>query len=411
MERDATSTTNEKTYPRWLWRIVDEFDRWAADRLPMVQDMILDAVGGQTLPERTLKEALDIARSQGKTATVLWWATGLEERTRRRNPKSEKGKARRKKILAALQENLPSCQKTLSTVWEEHFPGSKETDAPPWRLPDKVAFLARVHDVLIEQDEGRKRRKRWERVAPEFKDVAQEIEFATLFQVESVPLHDGDHCATGSSQIEDCRREVQGEVAAMEGATAGSGTGQQGGATQKHKAKAKPIDKSWAGSCEDSWRNVSCRFADSVPTRVEFYREGETARRATYHPPGSSQGGATMEHCYGLFLEQATKEKRQEVPLDTFMRKAPGDCRDQKVRKAAMERVRRMNTKLCALGLPDGAFEEILGVEGGLPRIRFNCRIRLSSSDLAPVQRARLGEKTTLSNEDGTAMGVYSGPK
>lgn len=173
---DTMTATSKETYPAWLWQVVDEFDRWAADRLPLVQDMIRDAVREQTLPSRTEQEA-EIRPSPCRT---------------------KKGETARQKEPTGLRSEHLSYGKEAATLTPEQ-PG----------LAGKVAYLACVHDVMIEQDDGRKSRKGWKPVALDFNDIFKEIDFATLFGVKSIPCHSEDRHATGSCQIEDYWRDVR----------------------------------------------------------------------------------------------------------------------------------------------------------------------------------------------------------
>lgn len=191
MEEDDKTTSYEETYPAWLWRIVDEVDRWAAKRLSMVQGMILEAIGVQALPSRTEEEAKRIAKTRYLAAREYFKKLNISFKTK----KAEKN---RKKRLAALRDELFPYGKEAATQSLERL-----------SLAEKVAFLACVHDVMIEQDEGRKQRKKWNRIAPPFDNDAEEIVFATYFVIESVPRHKEDRKATGSCQIEDYWHDVR----------------------------------------------------------------------------------------------------------------------------------------------------------------------------------------------------------
>jgi len=233
MERDAMSMTNENAYPIWLRQLVGEFDRWAALRRSMVRDMIRESVGTEKLPVRSEEDAKAIARERGKAARAL-------DRELRRSPcKTRRAEKKR--------------QERLARRWREHFRSSQETDddnTPP-TLADKITIVACLHDMMIDLDGGRARRKGWTRIVPDFDGVLQQITLATYISAETIVKHDEDRKDTGSCGLEDDWREVQEEVAAMEKKSADSDTGQQSeGDTPAEKTESQPASEVDAATME-----------------------------------------------------------------------------------------------------------------------------------------------------------------
>lgn len=193
-------------YPAWLWKLVGDFDRWAHHRLPEVQRLIVQAVDGVKIEHArilTLEEVMGLYRDLHEAEREL------EEARRKCGPPSDSETEDEARARQGEEERESN---RLLQLRARLFPAVGPAEVR--RFAQKVAFLARVHDVMIEQEPGRRYRQGWTPITPEL-DGLQSVAFALEFDLSDLPSHEKDRRDGLETEIECCWREVQEATATL----------------------------------------------------------------------------------------------------------------------------------------------------------------------------------------------------